>query len=226
MGEKSVIFLLLLFSKLATAETVTQDAKLNIGITAGLNYAGYNASSNFYEHSKNGLIIGGLLEYHLTNIFSIESGIVLVNAGGKSDAIEGRDENAVKVEKFYVIQDLYYLEFPFMLKLHFPQESISLFLIGGPNIGVLVSAKDKLDADFSFPGESTSYDIKDRLNPFNMAFEVGIGVKVSIAQRIELETNGRYVFGISNQIKNKSNSFHLSQKTKNFRWYTKISIAI
>ena len=223
MGKKSVLLLLLLLSMLTTTQTLTADTKLNLGITVGLNHAGLN-KNGFYEHSKNGPMIGGLLEYHLINIFSIESGIVLVNAGGKSDAIEVSDENGVKIGNSYVIQDLYYLEFPFMLKLHFPQEVISLFLIGGSNIGILTSANSKIDADFSLPFDGNSINIKDQLDPLNMAFEVGIGVKVSIAQGIEIEMNGRYAFGVSNQFKN--NVFDLVQKTSDFRLYTKMSIAL
>ena len=114
-------------------------------------------------------------ECNLFDKFSLQPELVLSMQGAEYEESEGFDGRF----KFN------YLNVPVMGKLYV---SDGLFVEGGPQVGILLSAKDEYDTPTS--GED---DIKDDLKSTDFGANIGLGYQWDSG----LNVNARYTFGIS-----------------------------
>lgn len=206
----------------------SEEKKLAIGVSIGLNYANLDANSSFPTFGPNdvaklGPIAGGVVEHKFHDHISVQSGVLYVSAGAKTEEFIGTDEFGKVVGSFHFVQDLRYLEFPILLSYNFPISSLSLFFSGGSNIGVLLSAKEEKRADYE---SSPPYceNIKDKLKSVNIIISLGTGALFSLGPSYHLKLEVKYGRGLVNQIKEETEARF--QKSQDIRLISTISFAL
>ncbi len=111
-----------------------------------------------------------------------------------------------------------YVELPVLVKYNFLSGPVRPFVLAGPSLGYLLSAKwqycvhyytdDGLD-------NSYEYDMKDQLKKMEFAGVFGIGADYHLA-KVVLSLEARYHLGLTNVIKNIEESDVTSAKHKGF----------
>lgn len=162
---------------------------VRFGIKGGFNIS--TVSGNYYANSeeKLGAHIGGLVEIKLTRKFSIQPELLLSLQGAKFDRSYGA--GAYTENKL----NLTYINVPVLAKFYVIP---SLSLEAGPQVGFLVSAKDKVTSTHNFNDDpivvvSRNTDVKDDFNTVEAGFNIG----ASYYFTNNLFTTARYTFGIT-----------------------------
>ena len=209
-------------------QRASDQKKLAIGVSIGLNYANLDANSSFptfgpNDAAKLGPIAGGDIEYKFHQKISVQSGISYVNAGAKTEEFIATDDFGNIVGSFYFVQDLKYLEFPVVVRYKISVSSLDLFLTGGPNIGVLLSAKEEKHADYE-GSPPYSENVKDMFNSINVILGVGGGALFPLGSSIDLRVEVKYGRGLVNQIKEEGDTRF--QKSEDIRFISTVSYAL
>ena len=158
---KKVLLLLVFGSSVALAS-----AQTTFGVKAGANFATITDASG--AKTKVGIVGGLQANLHLSSMFSFAPEAVYSSQGAKAT---GETVN------------LNYINVPLLLQ--YNNES-GFFAHTGPQIGFLMSAKDKADG-------SGSTDIKDVMNSTDFAWVIGAG----FATHSGFGFNARYNYGFS-----------------------------
>jgi opacity protein-like surface antigen len=90
------------------------------------------------------------------------------------------------------------LEIPLILKIKFLKGTVRPYSFVGPNIGLVMSAKDKYEGTQN-DGE---VDIKDQISGSDFALDFGGGAEFWVAKTVAITGDVRYSMGLSNLIKN------------------------
>ncbi|MDL1892232.1 PorT family protein [Sphingobacteriales bacterium CHB3] len=90
------------------------------------------------------------------------------------------------------------LEIPILFKVKFIKGTVRPYAFVGPNIGLVLSAKDKYEGTQN-DGE---VDTKDQISGSDFALDFGGGTEFWIAKTVALTGDVRYSMGLSNLIKN------------------------
>ena len=214
------------------AQTADQRApdpkKVTIGVSIGLNYANLDAKHSAFptfgpnDVAKLGSIAGGVIEYRFHDNLSAQSGILYVSAGAKTDEFIGTDDFGNELGKFRFVQDLRFLEFPLLLSYKIPVSRFKLSLSAGPNIGILLSAKQEFQADYETTFQS-KIDIKDKLKPVNLMIGLGAGAIFPLGSAIDLRVEVKYGRGLVNQIEEENAGY---QESRDIRLISNISHAL
>ncbi len=141
-----------LLSLVVIATTVlASQAQVSYGAKAGANL--YNFSGDDAEglDSKIGFNVGGFVNIPVSETFSVQPELVFSAEGAKASEGDGT-------------LNLNYLNIPIMLQYNTPS---GFYAEAGPQIGLLMSAKAKLDGE--------SEDIKDSFKGTNISVGVGLG---------------------------------------------------
>ncbi|NHN25216.1 PorT family protein [Flavobacterium jejuense] len=162
----------LLFAAVAVfAFGVSNAQEVKFGAKAGLNLSNFSGDAEGTS-TKVGFQVGALAEIMISDKFAIQPELVYSSLGAKSSD-----------EGFDYTSHLNYLNIPVMAK-YFVAEGFSLE--AGPQIGFLLSAKDK--------GDGEDVDTKEYYNSTDFGMNVGAGYDVT--ENINLGL--RYTFGLSN----------------------------
>jgi len=190
MSESLVVLLALCVFSPASAQ-------VNLGVLGGLNLARIEV-----DPKPEGLEIsnltafgfGGVLDYSLNESIALRLEPMYLQKGYKSVAemynliVEGEEKHT-------------YIEFPVMLKYAFGTSEIKPFIIAGPTIGYLLSAKMKSNWD----GQSTEIDFKDSRKTFDFGLCFGAGVSVPMSNN-SIFLEARYALGLTNIFDNPDES--------------------
>lgn len=160
--KKAIILLAVSFT------VVISHAQVKFGVKGGLNIATIVGKYVEGYTSKVGIHLGGLANLPLTSKLSAQGEVYYSMQGANWDG-EGKSS-------------LNYLQIPVMVKYNFTPQ---IFAEAGPQIGLLVSAKDTYD------GEST--DIKEFLESTDLSLAIGGGYNVNS----RLSIYARYNVGFS-----------------------------
>lgn len=193
--------------------------KFAIGLSLGLNYANFNGN-RLYNETKRGFMAGGILEYFFHGNISAQTGIFYVSAGAKTEDFTGTNEFGNEVGKFYLVQELEFLELPILVNYNIPMSKLKLCLSAGPNLGLLLSARRKFKANYQSEFHY-SVNIKDSMKSVNMMLEIGGGVIYSISSSYALKMEIKYGRGLTNQIIEVKTAG--SQKSKDLRLVSTVS---
>lgn len=155
---KKVLFIVLSVASLSV------QAQIELGAKGGLNITDIVGKDVDYK-SKTGIHVGGFARIPLMNRLSLQPELVYSSQGGKW--YDKGDEKTV----------LNYLQIPVLLKYTTP---FKVFAETGPQIGFLMSAKDKYDGKTD--------DVKEYVKKTDISWQFGVGYAITPA----LGVNVRY----------------------------------
>ncbi|WP_296149379.1 porin family protein [uncultured Flavobacterium sp.] len=168
--------------------------EIKYGVKAGLNLSTLTGDITDFTDvkSKAGFHVGGFVEFKFTDKFAIQPELLYSTQGAKSEFFDSDDVTFQSEEDNYKLD---YLNLPIMAKYYVaPGFSIE----AGPQIGFLLSAKNKYDYTSSFFGEDLSdsgeEDVKDSFKSID--FGVNFGAGYEFTQNIFVQA--RYNLGLSN----------------------------
>lgn len=144
---KNLLKLLIVVMALSLAgETYAQ----SIAVKAGLNLSNMLMKDDDDTYSDDykmlpGFHLGATAELPITDLFSFEGGLFLSTKGFKISEEETYEGETMKVEG---TQTLYYLDIPLTGKATFDLGSAKIYGVFGPYIGMGLSGKSKLEAEF------------------------------------------------------------------------------
>jgi len=153
------------------------------GVKAGANLATFTGDADDAK-SKVGFHVGGFAEIKLTDKFAIQPEILFSTQGAKSE------ESGFGYSEEYK-SNLSYLNIPVMAK-YYVAEKFSLE--AGPQIGFLLSAKEKFDYSGEDGSESGEVDTKD----FYKSIDFGVNFGAGYDFTENLSVGLRYNLGLSN----------------------------
>lgn len=154
----------------------SKGSDITFGLKGGLNFALITGDDTDNFDGKFGFHIGGVVEFPISEKFSIQPELLYSSQGDKESS-EGMD----------IKYNLDYLNLPVMAKYYF-SEGFSLEV--GPQIGFLLSGEVK--------GGGVSIDIKDLLKDIDFGLGFGLGYKLENG----LNFSSRFNVGISNIVDN------------------------
>ena len=147
----------------AAAPTFAQ-SDVTGGIKIGVNFSKLTFSEegddDFTTDSRTGLVIGGFVDMPITELFSFQPEILYSQKGGKQE-IPGLGDSKVKIGM---------VQIPLLFKASFAGTSVRPFVVAGPGIGFVTSAKIE-EPDIE------DLDIKDDLASIEFSGIIGAGVQ-------------------------------------------------
>ncbi len=174
MSKKLWVLTLTILFTLAGSFAYSQEKPLKFGILGGLNMTTTNIEIPFMDSKiRPGLGIGGILEYWISQKFGIHADAMYNMKGAKYDfnlSFMGASASAELNWKFA------YLSFPILGKLAFGDRT-RFILDFGPEFSFLLSAKQQAKVDAMGQKEEEEIDIKEHMNSFEFAFDLGLGVE-------------------------------------------------
>ena len=179
----------ILLMSILTMITLSSCVCHNLGLKTGLNVASISGDETENLSSRTGFFFGGFAELCVSNDFAIQPELLYSMQGAEYTMSEGYDG------KF----KLDYLNVPVMAKVKVTDE---LYFEAGPQVGILLSAKD----EFASSGDSGEEDIKDEIKGVDFGANVGVGYQFEGG----LNIGARYNLGLSN-----INDFEGSDSFKN-----------
>jgi len=191
----------ILFAAVGLLAAISYAQDITYGAKAGVNIS--NFSGNDIEDTKPvfGALFGGFAEISISDKFSIQPELLFSMQGARSEYSESEpgysfsEENRTKLN---------YLNIPVLAK-YFINEKIAL--LAGPQVGILLSAKEKFEGTETFMGQTISYaetiDAKDFYRSIVLGFN--IGVTYSFTDKIFVDA--RYNLGLSSITKKFTDEF-------------------
>ncbi|RAJ83506.1 outer membrane protein with beta-barrel domain [Chitinophaga dinghuensis] len=163
----------------------TQAQSIHFGLKGGLNIDKMTNTDN--AKTQAGFHVGGFVNIGLTKEWAIQPELLYSGQGVKKDNPSPFADVTLKTD---------YLNIPVMI-----QYSIvpSFYLEAGPQVGILVGAKQKIG--------SNSKDVKNQLSGADFGLGFGCGYKFDCGFGV----SGRYMFGITNAV----NSDYSNSTSKN-----------
>lgn len=160
-----------LIAVLVVLMTISANAQVNFGVKGGLNL--YNLrGDDISADAKAGIHLGALAHIHLSEQWALQPEAMFSMQGASRDQA-GDDLNL----------NLNYLNFPLLFQYMFDN---GFRLQAGPQLGFLVSAKEKFDGD--------AEDVKNRFNSIDLSLPIGVGYISPSGFGVD----ARYAFGLSN----------------------------
>lgn len=178
---------LVIFTLFAFSFYTMEAQEMRFGVKGGVNFSNMTMKAGGFSAKNDGRTafhIGVVAEFELSETFSIQPELLYNSVGSKSkDSFGGyTEESTAKLD---------YLSIPIMAKYYLME---GFAVEAGPQIGILMSAKE----DYSFSGggisESGSDDVKDALK----GIDLGLGIGASYRLDMGLFFSARYVLGLSN----------------------------
>lgn len=152
---------------------------VDIGVIGGVNYAGASLDADGVEFDD-------------SNIFRLGFGLVL-DAGLKQGP--GLRIEPMFLQKGFEVSSskikLSYLEVPVLLRLAIDGGMAKLYVMGGPSVGLLLSARESQDGEFG-----SDEDVKDDYKNFDFGLIGGAGISIPM-NMIAFFIEGRYALGLS-----------------------------
>lgn len=159
---------------------MTSSAAVNtiwLGGRLGLNLTNFVSDQLKGNTVKTGLVIGGIVEFRLSEVFAVEPGIIYSQVGCN---YSGHD-----------ITDAYnYIEIPILIKAKFGTTDLKSYIIVGPSIGFEVAATET--------GPSYTADLGNSISATNFSVQFGGGIEYSVNPRTKLFSDVRYAYGLTN----------------------------
>jgi len=180
---------------------------LKFGAKAGVNFANltmdYSGEGDFSEDNamKIGFHVGGLVEIKFSEKFALQPELLFSTQGTKTESSENDGDGFVS--SYEATTNLAYVNIPIMVKFY---PIPSLYIEAGPQVGFLVSAKEKAEGSATyttFDGEGNpitvteSFETDEDVKDFYKSIDFGINVGVGYEFTENLGANVRYNLGLS-----------------------------
>lgn len=189
--KKTILTVVLLTFGLACAqqvvvEEVAPSKTTQFGLKGGLNVA--NLAGDEKATAVPGAHIGLFAEFSISEKFSIQPELLFSMEGAKDNGVvteAGIDYNLEEKIK------LNYINIPLMAKYYVDKK---FSVLAGPQIGFVVSAKDKFTVSDGVNSGSDEIDIKDEVESVDFGFNAGLAYDFNDKFFAEM----RYNLGLSN----------------------------
>ena len=176
-----------------TCQVQAQQVKVRVG----LNVATQQNKNDFVDltndiSSKLGFQIGALLDYPISDMFSVEGGLVVSTKGSK---LKYNESDGVESYESDTKTNLVYLDIPVTLKARKGMDNFDLFALAGPYIGIGLAGKTQTDSY----GQEYERDISwgngesDTAKRLDAGWLIGAGVEVK-----SIEISLSYGLGLAN----------------------------
>ena len=166
--------------------------EVSFGVKAGVNFANIGGDDIGDNKSRTGFHVGGVAEIAISENLSFQPELLYSSVGTKFKYVESEGGFVGKYENQYMLD---YITLPLMGK-YYVMEGLSLEF--GPQVGFLLSAKNKYEGSVTGEGvnESSSgkTDIKDSIKGIDFGLNIGAGYKLPSG----LNFAARYNLGLSN----------------------------
>jgi len=170
---------ILIFVNLITSLSIAQP---QVGITGGMNLSVLTGTVNMETNLKPGIMLGGIVDIPLGNTVSLQPGLVYSAQGSGITYYRRGPGSAVTGE---TNTNLNYLNVPVALHVHFGE---SFFLQAGPQLGFLLSAKEKGEID----NRDVNEDVKEEFTGTEFSLLTGLGFRLPG----DVILGGRYNLGL------------------------------
>ena len=153
-----------------------------------------------FENSKIGLSFGVTTEIYFYKHFSVETGLLYLQSGGAGEKMKGTDAQKNVLGEYYFVQNLQYFQIPLSLKFNTDFSLVQPFFLVGPNLGILLTAHERIKADYE---ESIEYSksVIGKLTKYNPGFDIGFGFKLPLTSQLNIAMMWKYSLGLQNQVK-------------------------
>lgn len=179
---KLKLTLLALFLTFFSVTSYSQTT-LALGLEAGLNLANVSITPSQTSNSRTGLIIGGVLDIGISRNIGVTTGLRYTMKG-----FQVTNQGVTFTDK------LNYLEVPALLKVKFPLTEVKPYLVGGPVLGIRVSASEEQ----SNGTQTADVDASSAFESIDFGLLFGGGLDFNVANKTDLFIQAGYGFGLSN----------------------------
>jgi len=178
----------------------SQDSPMKFGVRGGLNLANTNEGTpeGVDKKMRTTFGVGGVLEYCVSPMFAIQVNALYNMKGVK---FKGTESVMGQSYEFEGAGKYTYLSIPIFAKVPFGQGTTRPYIILGPEIGILLSAK----AWAKVSGVSADTDVKEHMKSFEFALNFGAGIGFPIGS-MSAFVEGRYGLGLTNTWKESEDS--------------------
>lgn len=164
-----------LTSLLALVFGFTYSQNTQFGIKGGMNVATQTSTESELVDLKTssliGFHIGGFVEFKLSDKFSVQPELLYSAQGGKYSVVLRQTNDPDLNTNAEVVTNLSYINIPVMFKYYVIEK---LSLEAGPQIGILISSKEKITQ----PGSSYSSN-NDNFEPIDFGLNLGAGYDIT-----------------------------------------------
>jgi len=190
---KRIIFVIV--GLMIVSGSVTNAQSRRIGITGGVNIANFNGISN--ATTKNGIIIGGFVEYDFIGGFVLQPELLFSMKGAKKPSTSSSTTRYTWTAN--------YIELPVLFKfdvVSVPILPVNVDLYAGPDFAFNVASRNEATSG----NTTTTTNEMSNTRPFDFNIAVGGGPNLDIGlAKVGVEL--RYTFGTGSAFKNGSTPF-------------------
>jgi len=207
--KKIILALAINCSLLISAQNKTDSniGKISYGVKGGLNISNVtdqsftNSNNYFNQKSRVGFNAGAFVNIPISKSFSIQPELLFSQYGYKTKYYFNVENDLIYDGSNTL--NLGYLTIPVMVQYNITP---NFYVETGIELGYNITAKEKINENFSFGGNTQIIDEtrdfnRDYLNSFN--FGAGVGAGYYFSQKIGV--TARYVWGFTNTEKNPDN---------------------
>ncbi len=160
----------------------------SLGPRIGLNFATLSydpdvTGAGVTKSGSIGIMIGAAAEIGFAQMFAIMVEPTYTQKGNKFEA--GSAKQTISASE---------LQFPVLFKVKFIQGPVRPYAFAGPNIGIVLSAKSKLEGT----GNDGETDIKSTTSSTDFSLDFGGGAEFKAAPKVSITGDVRYSLGLSN----------------------------
>ena len=208
---------------------IQAQTNMSFGGSVGLNITSASYSpdlpSSVSKSSKTGFRVSGIMELGFIPMFALQIEPTYATGGVKLSGPIFRTQLGQAVNGT-VTSKTSYFQIPILLKLRIPVAGpVSPYVVAGPDIGFLMSAKE---TDEPTGYQSSESDIKDQLKSLNLALDFGAGVGYKLVPTTTVTFDVRYSLGLSDIASDtyKQQSGNQSIKTTGFQIIAGVMVGI
>lgn len=169
----------------AKPKEALSDDTPKMGLQFGLNFSDASTTPDLATDTRTGLIVGGNLEFHITEILFLQPEVNYVQKGASNTSFG--TETTVKYD---------YMTFPLLAKAKFDAGKTKPYFIAGPNLGIKVNSEVE-----TIRGSRSSRFTTDA-ETVDFAFDFGGGVEHWFSSKYALFLSVRYSYGFTNVVRN------------------------
>jgi len=194
---------LFIFTGLYTASFAQKSNGVAFGLNAGFNEGYVQASNSLLSStSVGGFNLGASADFYFSDRWSFKAKLIYDQKGWGNGFLIAADGSEIDGVDFKTN----YLTVPLMANWHFGRTR-NWYLHFGPYVGFLLSAQESND----------NTDVKSAFNSTDFGFDLGIGVKFPVAQKVKLFIEADGQSGVINIFKqNSGSSLQAERSSLNF----------
>ena len=215
-------FVFVLLAAVLVFQIAPAQLPFSVGGKFGINIA--NASldpslpSQLSKSGRMGFAFGGVLEMGLAGPVFLQIEPMFIQKGVKVEGPMFQNQQG-QVLSGSMTNKLSFLEFPILFKAKLPTGQVKPYGFLGPTIGLRLSAKEEIEVPSAGYKEESTVDSTTSSIDFGLAF--GAGAEFSVAPKIALTGDIRYVLGLKdlNSSKDQPGQQHQSVKTNGIQFF-------